>query len=123
MTHLPSGHRSIPRRGHGTSAVPPVPADEGTSPLAAAGDRCEHERPVGSHRPARGGAMRFATGTVAGIEHPDLAAAVGEVLGRRPAVGLALGVVRGDRLEFFSTHGVADIATRTPVTEDTGVRV
>ena len=40
----------------------------------------------------------------AGIEGQDR-----RILNRHPAVGLAVGVVRNGRLEFFSSHGVADI--------------
>ncbi|MGZ4668057.1 MAG: serine hydrolase domain-containing protein [Blastococcus sp.] len=48
---------------------------------------------------------------------------VSRILNRRPAVGLALGVVgTGGRAEF-SAHGVADIASGRPVTEDTVFRV
>jgi CubicO group peptidase (beta-lactamase class C family) len=53
----------------------------------------------------------------------DMKARVGEILNRRPAVGLALGVVRNGRLEFFHGHGVADIASKTPITEDTVFRI
>ncbi|MGH8838819.1 MAG: serine hydrolase domain-containing protein, partial [Jiangellaceae bacterium] len=48
---------------------------------------------------------------------------VDEILNRRPAVGLAVGVVRDGSLELFSGHGVADIASNTSVTEDTVFRV
>jgi CubicO group peptidase (beta-lactamase class C family) len=41
----------------------------------------------------------------------DMKTRVGEILNRRPAVGLALGVVLNGRLEFFHGHGVADIAS------------
>ena len=47
----------------------------------------------------------------------------GEILNRHPAVGLAVGVVRNGSLEFFSGHGLADIASNTPVTEDTVFRI
>jgi len=50
-------------------------------------------------------------------------ARVDEILGRRPAVGLALGVVRGGRLEFFHGHGVADIGSNIPITEETVFRI
>ena len=36
---------------------------------------------------------------------------------------MALGVVRNGRLEFFHEHGFADIASNTPVTEDTVFRI
>ena len=42
---------------------------------------------------------------------------------RHPAVGLAVGVVRDGRLEYFYGHGLADTASRTPVSEDTVFRI
>ncbi|MET9295832.1 serine hydrolase domain-containing protein [Streptomyces sp. NPDC003077] len=51
------------------------------------------------------------------------AARVAGLLNRHPMGGLALGVVRDGRLAFFHGHGLADAATRTPVTEDTVFRV
>jgi CubicO group peptidase (beta-lactamase class C family) len=45
------------------------------------------------------------------------------ILNRRPAVGLAVGVVRDGRLEDFAGHGLADIASGAPVTEDTVFRI
>jgi CubicO group peptidase (beta-lactamase class C family) len=45
------------------------------------------------------------------------------ILHRHPAVGLAVGVVRGGRLECFAGRGLADIASRSPVTEDTVFRI
>ena len=53
----------------------------------------------------------------------DLTAWVREILHRRPAVGLALGVIRDGRLVFFHGHGLADIASHTPITEDTVFRI
>jgi len=53
----------------------------------------------------------------------DMKASVAEILGRRGAVGLALGVIRDGRLEFFHGHGVADIVSNTPITEDTVFRI
>jgi len=50
-------------------------------------------------------------------------ARVNEILNRYPTVGLAVGVVRDGRLEFFYGHGVADIASKTPITEDTVFRI
>jgi CubicO group peptidase (beta-lactamase class C family) len=49
--------------------------------------------------------------------------AIDEILARHPAVGLAVGIVRDGRLEQFHGHGVADIASRTPIDEDTVFRV
>ena len=42
---------------------------------------------------------------------------------RHPAVGLAAGVVRDGRLSSFHGHGIADIASGTPVTQDTVFRI
>src|SRR5512133_1269737 len=57
------------------------------------------------------------------IDELELRTMIGGILNRRPAVGLAVGVVRNGSLEFFHGHGVADIASNTPVTEDTVFRV
>ena len=57
------------------------------------------------------------------VDELEMKARVGGILNRRPAVGLAVGVVRDGRLEFFHGHGVADIASNTPVTEDTVFRI
>jgi CubicO group peptidase (beta-lactamase class C family) len=51
-----------------------------------------------------------------------LRARVHEILNRRPAVGLVVGVVRDGGFEFCG-HGVASIAANAPVTEDTIFRV
>ncbi|HSJ46894.1 MAG TPA: serine hydrolase domain-containing protein, partial [Euzebyales bacterium] len=53
----------------------------------------------------------------------DLNARVAEMLNRRPAVGLAVGIVRNGALASFSAHGFADIASKRPITDDTIVRV
>lgn len=57
------------------------------------------------------------------IDRLELARRVGEILNRRPAVGLAIGAIRAGRLEFFHGHGVADVASNTPITEDTVFRI
>jgi CubicO group peptidase (beta-lactamase class C family) len=57
------------------------------------------------------------------FDEPAAHARISGILNRHPAVGLAVGVVRNGRLEFFHGHGLADIATRTPVTEDTVFRI
>jgi CubicO group peptidase (beta-lactamase class C family) len=57
------------------------------------------------------------------IDGPQLGARVDEILNRWPAVGLAVGVVRDGRLESFHAHGLADIASNTPITEDTVFRI
>jgi CubicO group peptidase (beta-lactamase class C family) len=57
------------------------------------------------------------------VDELELAAHVAEILNRRPAVGLAVGVVRDGHLDAFHGHGLADIASRTPVTEETVFRI
>jgi CubicO group peptidase (beta-lactamase class C family) len=60
---------------------------------------------------------------IAPLDESALKARVDEILNRRPAVGLAVGVVRDGSLESFYGHGVGDIASGTPVTEDTVFRI
>lgn len=48
---------------------------------------------------------------------------IDEILNRRPAVGLAIGVVRDGSLTHFHGRGLADIASNTPITEDTVFRI
>ena len=57
------------------------------------------------------------------IDAPAIQARVDEILNRWPAIGLAVGVVRDGSLRLFQGHGVADIASGTPITEDTAFRV
>lgn len=57
------------------------------------------------------------------LDEAELQASSGGILNRHPAVGLAVGVVRNGSLEFFHGHGLADIASDTPVTEDTVFRI
>ena len=57
------------------------------------------------------------------LDKRQLETRVAEMLGRQPSVGLAAGVVRDGALMFFIAHGVADIPSRTPVTEDTVFRI
>lgn len=52
----------------------------------------------------------------------DLEGAVGEILHRHPAVGLAVGVVHADGVEFVG-HGLADLDAATPVTAETVFRI
>src|SRR6187402_3860136 len=60
---------------------------------------------------------------VSDLDERRLRAGVDEILNRRPAVGLALGVVRDGRLAFFQGHGLANIASNAPITEDTVFRI
>ena len=57
------------------------------------------------------------------VDQQEVKARVVEILNRRPAVGLAVGVVRDGSLEFFHGHGVADVRSNTPITEDTVFRI
>jgi CubicO group peptidase (beta-lactamase class C family) len=50
-------------------------------------------------------------------------ARIAEILSRHPAVGLAVGIVRDGSLDFFLGHGCADIASNTPIDEDTVFRI
>ena len=58
-----------------------------------------------------------------GTDKLELKGRIDGILNRHPAVGLAVGVIRNGRLEFFSSHGLADIASNTPVTQDTVFRI
>jgi len=53
----------------------------------------------------------------------ELDAKVGQILNRHPAVGLAVGIIGKGRLQFFHGHGLADIASNAPITEDTVFRI
>jgi CubicO group peptidase (beta-lactamase class C family) len=57
------------------------------------------------------------------IDELDMRTRIDEILNRHPAVGLAVGVVRHGSLEFFHGHGLADIESKTPITEDTVFRI
>jgi CubicO group peptidase (beta-lactamase class C family) len=57
------------------------------------------------------------------IDMVDLEAKTHEILNRWPAVGLSVGVVRNGRLESFQGQGLADLASRSPVTADTVFRI
>jgi len=57
------------------------------------------------------------------ITTPELRARVEAILNRHPAVGLAVGVVRGGQLAFLHRSGLADIAANVPVGAGTVFRV
>jgi CubicO group peptidase (beta-lactamase class C family) len=57
------------------------------------------------------------------IDQAWMKARVDQILNRWPAVGLALGVVRNGRLEFFHGQGLADIGSHRAITEDTVFRI
>ncbi len=58
-----------------------------------------------------------------GVDERHLRAEIEEALSRWPTAGLALGVVRNGGLAWFYGRGVADIASNTPVAEDTVFRI
>jgi CubicO group peptidase (beta-lactamase class C family) len=62
-------------------------------------------------------------GAVPTVSELELEASVREILCRRPAVGLALGVIRDGELAFVHDHGLADIASNVPITQDTVFRI
>ncbi|GAA2093847.1 hypothetical protein GCM10009841_03860 [Microlunatus panaciterrae] len=53
----------------------------------------------------------------------ELLPMVAEALNRWPSAGLAVGVVDRNGLAWFHGHGVAEVFSRTPVTEDTVFRI
>jgi CubicO group peptidase (beta-lactamase class C family) len=57
------------------------------------------------------------------VDEFEMKARVNEILNRWPTVGLAVGVVRDGCLAFFHGHGLADIESNTPITEDTVFRI
>ena len=77
----------------------------------------------GAGRPHAGLPARHSEETLPPITEREMEARVREVLNRHPAVGLTLGVVRNGHLTFFYGHGLADIASQTPITEDTVFRI
>lgn len=57
------------------------------------------------------------------VDENGIESLVVEMLNRRAAVGLAVGVVRDGRLVSFAGHGTADVASSTPITADTVFRI
>jgi CubicO group peptidase (beta-lactamase class C family) len=53
----------------------------------------------------------------------ELDTEVSQILSRHPAVGLAVGIIRNGELQSFHGHGLASIASHTPITEDTVFRI
>jgi CubicO group peptidase (beta-lactamase class C family) len=64
-----------------------------------------------------------ANGASAPINELDLKLKVAEVLDRWPSAGLAVVVVRDGSLEWFLGHGVAEVESKEPITEDTVFRI
>jgi CubicO group peptidase (beta-lactamase class C family) len=67
--------------------------------------------------------MRASGQAPPGIDEADLTVKVAEVLDRWPSAGLAVGVVRDGSLAWFLGHGVADVESKAPVTQDTVFRI
>jgi beta-lactamase family protein len=63
-----------------------------------------------------------ANGASAPIDELDMKLKVAEVLDYWPSAGLAVVVVRDGSLEWFLGHGVADVESKEPITEDTVFR-
>jgi CubicO group peptidase (beta-lactamase class C family) len=57
------------------------------------------------------------------IDDAALKATVAQVLDRWPCAGLAVAVIADGRLAWFHGHGFADVAAKTPITEDTVFRI
>jgi hypothetical protein len=57
------------------------------------------------------------------IDYLDLKATVAQVLDRWPCAGLAVAVIRDGELAWFHGHGLADVAAKAPITEDTVFRI
>jgi CubicO group peptidase (beta-lactamase class C family) len=75
------------------------------------------------HTGAAAGRRDSAAKETRGTPALDIHQAVNEIANRWPSVGLAVGVIRDGRLDAFSARGLADIASATPVTEDTVFRI
>ena len=76
----------------------------------------------GESRHPRGAAGQ-ANGAPAPINELDMKLKVAEVLDRWPSAGLAVAVVRDGSLEWFFGHGVADVESKEPISEDTVFRI
>ena len=57
------------------------------------------------------------------LDEFQLRGKIAEILDRWPPAGLAVGVVRDGSLEWFFGHGVADIGSKEPITQDTVFRI
>src|SRR6476646_9483727 len=57
------------------------------------------------------------------IDELELKATVAQVLDRWPSAGLAVAVIRDGAVAWFHGHGLADVAARRPIAEDTGFRI
>jgi Beta-lactamase len=57
------------------------------------------------------------------VDEYDPERRVAEVLDRRPCAGVAIAVVRDGSPEWFFSHGVADLGSGEPISEDTVFRI
>ena len=57
------------------------------------------------------------------IDDLDLTGTVAQVLDHWPCAGMAVAVIRDGALAWFHGHGLADVAAKRPITEDTVFRV
>jgi CubicO group peptidase (beta-lactamase class C family) len=57
------------------------------------------------------------------VDEADLRQKAAEVLDRWPSAGVAAGVVRDGRLEWSFAHGVADVESNEPITQETVFRI
>ena len=88
------------------------------------GDFFHYEITDLSLREPRGaGAMSVMTTERRSERRSELDTKVSQILSRHPAVGLAVGIIRNGELQSFHGHGLADIASHTPITEDTVIRI
>jgi CubicO group peptidase (beta-lactamase class C family) len=82
-------------------------------------DEATHDRDART-RPVHEDALHHAPVRFGGAE---LRAWMDGILNRHPAVGLAVGIVRGGSLELFDGRGFADIASNRPLDADTVFRI
>ena len=73
--------------------------------------------------PARPDDAEHTTHAYGPIDGVDLKVTVAQVLDRWPCAGLAVAVIRDGELAWFHGHGLADVAAKTPITEDTVFRI
>src|SRR6476646_7724325 len=57
------------------------------------------------------------------IDELELKATVAQVLDRWPSAGLAVAVIRDGAVAWFHGHGLADVAARRSIAEDTAFRI
>ena len=61
--------------------------------------------------------------TYSQIDDLDLEATIAQVLDRWPSAGLAVAVVADGALAWFHGHGLADVAAKAPISEQTVFRI